>query len=207
MSKMRLQPDATHGVPLPKCISAAIQMLDCLEAFHNAGYLHRDIKASNFALSNGKDPKRYFVIDFGLSKQHLDPQGLPIPPRDKAEFRGTSMYASLAAHRREDLGRRDDLWSWMYLVLDFIRGELPWAHDAQKKNREVVVALKEYFTETHPEQMLEGLPGARHLLAIMEHLKGLSYFDAPNYALVRKAVRAVEDANDEASLVQEWDAL
>ncbi|ETV91812.1 CK1/TTBK protein kinase [Aphanomyces invadans] len=207
MSKIRQQPDAVHGVPLTKCVSAAIQMLDCLESFHHAGFIHRDIKASNFALSNGKDPKRYFIIDFGLSKQHLDPQGAPIPPRDKAEFRGTSMYASLQAHRREDLGRRDDLWSWMYLVLDFVRGELPWAHDAQKKNREVVVELKEYFTEQHPEQMVEGLPGARHLLAIMEYLKTLGYGDVPNYSYIRKAIKAVEDVNDEASLLHEWDAL
>ncbi|CAK4776435.1 unnamed protein product [Aphanomyces euteiches] len=208
MSKIRSQPDATHGVPLTKCVSAAVQMLDCLESFHNAGYIHRDIKASNFALSNGKEAnKRYHIIDFGLSKQHLDPEGKPMMAREKAEFRGTSMYASLQAHRREDLGRRDDLWSWMYLVLDFIRGELPWAYDAQKKNREVVIEMKEYFTELHPELIVEGLPGARHLLAIMEYLKTLGYADAPNYNFIRKHIKAVEDINDEESLLEEWDAM
>ncbi|KAF0690568.1 Aste57867_18055 [Aphanomyces stellatus] len=207
MSKMRSQPDAANGVPLTKSISAAIQMLDCLETFHGAGYIHRDIKASNFALNNGKDNKKYYIIDFGLSKSHLDAQGVPLVPREKAEFRGTSMYASLQAHRREELGRRDDLWSWMYLVLDFIRGELPWAYDAQKKNREVVVELKEYFTDLHPEQMVEGLPGARHLLTIMEYLNSLGYGDLPNYNLIRKHIKAVEDINDEESLLEEWDAM
>ncbi|EQC41622.1 CK1/TTBK protein kinase [Saprolegnia diclina VS20] len=209
MSKLRGAPDAAHGVPLSKAVAAGIQMLDCLESFHNAGFLHRDIKASNFALSNGAAAsKKYFVIDFGLSKQHLTPDGDVIAAREKAEFRGTSMYASLRAHRREELGRRDDLISWFYLVLDLIRGELPWAYDAQKKNREVVVELKEFYSEMHPEKLVESLPGARHLLKIATYLETeLAYGDAPNYSLLRKSLKAVEDKDDEQVLLEEWDAM
>jgi len=117
------------------------------------------------------------------------------------------MYASLQAHRREELGRRDDLWSWFYLVLDFIRGELPWAYDAQKKNREIVVELKEYFTEKHADVLVEGLPGSRTLLKIMGYLSTLSYSDKPDYAFLRKKIKAVEDKEDEQELLEEWEAM
>ncbi|OQR96788.1 tau-tubulin kinase [Thraustotheca clavata] len=208
MSKLRGAPDATHGVPLAKCVAAGIQMIDCLESFHDAGFIHRDIKASNFALSNGPAVnKKYYIIDFGLSKQHLTPEGAVVSAREKAEFRGTSMYASLRAHRREELGRRDDLWSWFYLVLDFIRGELPWAFDAQKKYREVVVELKEYYSEQHLPQLVDGLPGSRHLLKIAEYLSTLEYADAPNYTFLRKCLKAVEDKDDEEILLEEWDSM
>jgi len=40
--------------------------------------------------------------------------------RQEAEFRGTSRYASLAAHNCQDLGRVDDLWSLFYVMLEFI---------------------------------------------------------------------------------------
>lgn len=169
-------------------------MLDCIEAFHRHGYVHRDIKASNFALSRpdkSSRPQRYHIIDFGLSRQHLDEKRKVIPARSSAEFRGTSMYASLSSHRRQELGPKDDLWSWFFLVMDFMRGELPWAADAQLKNRAIVLGLKEYYTEKSPEMLVEGLQGGAHLLEIMKHLQGLNYEDMPDYKRIASLLRRV----------------
>ena len=57
------------------------------------------------------------------------------------EFRGSSLYASLNAHELKvfklassqsnffkELSPRDDLWSLLFLILDFITGNLPWRH-------------------------------------------------------------------------------
>lgn len=117
-------------------------MIECIEVFHKAGYVHRDIKASNFvrSLHVAQQGRDYCIIDFGLSKKHLE-AGEVVPSRKTADFRGTSMYASLAAHRCQDLGRKDDMWSMFYVVMDFLRGELPWFVDAQKKNRSAVEKL------------------------------------------------------------------
>ena len=46
--------------------------------------------------------------------------------RAKAQFRGSSKYASIYAHQNEDQGRRDDLWSLFYVLVEFIEGVLPW---------------------------------------------------------------------------------
>ena len=43
-----------------------------------------------------------------------------------AEFRGSSKYASIPALKEEDQGRRDDLWSLLYVLVEFLVGELPW---------------------------------------------------------------------------------
>lgn len=40
------------------------------------------------------------MIDLGLAKQHLNPNGNPIEPRANTDFRGTVTYASLNAHRK-----------------------------------------------------------------------------------------------------------
>lgn len=189
-------------------------MLDCIEAFHRHGYVHRDVKASNFALSRVDKPtrpQRYYIIDFGLSRQHLDENKKVIPARSSAEFRGTSMYASLSSHRRQELGPKDDLWSWFYLVMDFMRGELPWAADAQLKNRAVVLGLKEYYTEQKPGLLVEGLQGAPHLLEMMKYLQSLKYEDFPDYKRLGSLLQKVlsdsseEDENeqDQQQQVQE----
>lgn len=50
------------------------------------------------------------------------------PNRGEVGWRGTTRYGSLKAHRRLDLGRRDDLESWFYMLVEFTRGSLPWKH-------------------------------------------------------------------------------
>lgn len=39
-----------------------MQMLDCIEAFHRHGYVHRDIKASNFAMADSTNPAKRCVL-------------------------------------------------------------------------------------------------------------------------------------------------
>ena len=42
--------------------------------------------------------------------------------RENCQFRGTSTYASINAHLKLDLSRRDDLWSWLYIIIELIEG-------------------------------------------------------------------------------------
>ena len=63
--------------------------------------------------------------------------------RETAEFRGTSMYASLRVHQHKDYCRRDDLWSLWYVFCDFISGGLPWMISAKQREREACRELKE----------------------------------------------------------------
>ena len=46
----------------------------------------------------------WHVIDFGLARKFTTDDGSVIAARDKKEFRGSTSYASLAAHQLEDLG-------------------------------------------------------------------------------------------------------
>lgn len=44
------------------------------------------------------------------------------PFRDNASFIGTTRYASIAAHKGHELGRKDDIESLIYVLLYFMKG-------------------------------------------------------------------------------------
>jgi len=44
------------------------------------------------------------------------------PFRDKKSFIGTTRYASIAAHKGYEIGRKDDLESLMYVIIYLILG-------------------------------------------------------------------------------------
>ena len=73
------------------------------------------------------DENKVYLVDFGLAKEHLDPiTNKPMEPRKNTDFRGTIPYASLNAHNKEELSRRDDLWSFYIMLLEFLDEQIPW---------------------------------------------------------------------------------
>jgi serine/threonine protein kinase len=106
-------------------IALIVQMLDSIDSVHSRGFIHRDIKPSNFVIGKGEESSKVFIIDFGLAKKHLQ-NNVPMPKRKQADFRGTITFASLNTHLRKDLSRRDDLWSFYFVILYMLNVNLPW---------------------------------------------------------------------------------
>ena len=104
----------------------ATGLLTALASLHNLGYIHRDVKPANFAVdppnSNAVEGT-WMIIDFGLARRYVDDNGVVLPEREGAGFRGSTTYASLNAHEDKDLGRRDDLWSWFFILIEMIEGK------------------------------------------------------------------------------------
>lgn len=75
-------------------------MLTAIQSIHERGFIHRDIKPSNFVMGTGKLRSQVYLVDFGLSKIHLNKDGTPVEERKNMNFRGTVAYASLNAHNK-----------------------------------------------------------------------------------------------------------
>jgi serine/threonine protein kinase len=184
-------------------------MLRGIEEMHRCGYIHRDVKPSNFALPRDTAASRkVYVIDFGLARRYVQdartnpfsesgssvlvpdakiPSGLPPgtrirPPRAQVGFRGTARYASVHSHAGEDLGRRDDLWSLLYSLVEMVVGMLPW-----RRLRDKDEVGKAKLDVHSPELLCAGTPAVPlppEFGRFMEHLLSLQFDDCPNYKLL-----------------------
>ena len=90
---------------MPACTGTRI--LKGLEGMHRLGFIHRDVKPANFAVFPRDHPAEaadWRVIDFGITRRFLDDDDVQISERmDFNEFRGSTTYASVHAHLKQDL--------------------------------------------------------------------------------------------------------
>lgn len=169
-----------------------LQMLDAIEQLHDRGYIHRDVKPTNFVVREGPCTKgrqktssvHVYMVDYGLAKVHLDRFSRPLPPRTNTDFRGTLTYASLNAHYKKELSRRDDLWSFFFVILDLLNENLPWR--TCKDDKDDIKKVKEIcLAEPEKKLLLSTTKGRKEILDILNHIKSLNYGDRPNYFLIK----------------------
>ena len=100
------------------------------------------------------------MIDFGLAKKYLDKTNNHIAYRDNKDLTGTARYASINTHIGIEQGRRDDLESWIYVLIYFAKGQLPWQSmkgQGKKEKYEKIMEKKltisiSYLTESLPKE-------------------------------------------------------
>ena len=77
--------------------------------------------------------------------------------RESAEFRGTSMYASLRVHQGKDHCPRDDIWGLLYVFCDLVSGGLPWMGYASARDRTRCQIIKEMVAGERGREDWEGV--------------------------------------------------
>ncbi|TGZ59898.1 hypothetical protein CRM22_008825 [Opisthorchis felineus] len=177
----RLVPNSNFS--LGTALRIVIQCLDALRTLHEAGFLHRDVKPSNFTVQRSRNSSlpgqlQVVVVDFGLARPYtVNGPGTEVRnPRPVAGFRGTVRYASVNAHEHRDLGRRDDIWSLFYVMVEFVAGQLPWR---RIRDKELVGQMK-LAMDNKELAIKSGLP---HAITNKwtSHLPSLDYKSKPDY--------------------------
>ncbi|KAK6028847.1 hypothetical protein OSTOST_05063 [Ostertagia ostertagi] len=115
-------------------LSAGMQCLKALEELHKVGFVHRSVNPSTFAIGrviNGdpKDLRNVYILDFGLAHQYREADGTHKPPRQKpSKYIGKARYAPRNAYLNRELSRMDDLEMWLYVIVELVKGAVPWVH-------------------------------------------------------------------------------
>ena len=166
-----------------------IQGIERLKSLHEKGIIHRDIKPENFVIGPKKKERLIYLIDFGLSKKISNDKLLPSIKADR-NIIGTMRYISMNTHQGYEQGRRDDLESLFYIIIYFIKGELPWQNIKSKTRAEKytkIFEIKKMVTENG--ELIDGLP--LEMGKILEYILGLNFVEKPNYLMMKNAIELI----------------
>uniref|UniRef100_A0A915Q6Q9 Protein kinase domain-containing protein n=1 Tax=Setaria digitata TaxID=48799 RepID=A0A915Q6Q9_9BILA len=111
--------------------------------------------------------------------------------RGEIGWRGTTRYGSLKAHLKQDLGRRDDLESWFYCLVEITCGMLPWRHVA---DRDIAYRGKVKARNEGRKEFLANCP--KQYDFIMALIDRLDFPDLPNYSDIYKLLDQVREEHN-----------
>jgi len=172
--------DSTEGgLPVEEAYETAIQTASGLQAIHELGIIHRDLKTPNIML----DPAgRVKLMDFGIAKDAA--QAGPSRLTSAGFVMGTPEYMSPEQCRGATLDFRSDIYSLGVVLYEVFTGDLPFRADTpiatvMKQIREPFVASPEAVRKIPKpmlavlQKMLEKRPEDRYpdTAAVVEALK------------------------------------
>ncbi|CAD6194906.1 unnamed protein product [Caenorhabditis auriculariae] len=185
---------------LNTALKSANQCLIAIEQLHRFGYLHRDIKPGNFAAGRKESHEHHiiFMLDFGLCREFIkrDENKDIRAMRASAPFRGTTRYAPLSAMLQKDQSRKDDIEGWLYMVVEWTSGGLPW-RKLKATDREKVLQYKQDI-RAKPDYLDDFFYNCpkREFKRIMDYIDTLDYYQVPDYKFVHFCVQHAEKANN-----------
>ena len=85
-----------------------------------------------------------------------------------------SRYCSVNIHKKQDVSRRDDIWSLIYSIVEMVQGRLPW-----RGGDPFVFMIKKSFNENISSKL------PHEFASVTNHLSELNFETKPDYNLVR----------------------
>lgn len=180
----------------------AIQMIDIIKHIHSCGFLHRDIKPDNFVLGH-TDLKKLYCVDFGLAKRYLKKNGEHIPFSENKRFCGTARYASTAAHKQVEQGRKDDLEAIGYILIYMFKGKLPWQGIKHKDKKVRYLLIGEKKMKCTEEELCEGMP--KQFCVFLKYVRNMDFDEKPHYSALRNMFVKLYESKNYKSDKLDWE--
>lgn len=152
-------------------VNIATKMLKCIISFHNMNLIHRDIKPDNFLFGLNENKKNIYLIDYGFCKS-FQKEDKHIPLIYHKKIIGTPNFISLNIHSFQTSSRRDDIESWIYIIMDLLQLNTWKKYDYDKQ--------PELFIKTKQNCINENIP--IFIKELLIYIRGLQFEETPNYS-------------------------
>eukprot|EP00746_Dinoflagellata_sp_MGD_P021628 gnl/MRDRNA2_/MRDRNA2_150494_c0_seq1.p1 gnl/MRDRNA2_/MRDRNA2_150494_c0~~gnl/MRDRNA2_/MRDRNA2_150494_c0_seq1.p1 ORF type:complete len:379 (-),score=50.99 gnl/MRDRNA2_/MRDRNA2_150494_c0_seq1:60-1196(-) len=166
------------------------QMLQRLESIHNKGFIHRDVKPSNFLIGRKGRGGPVHIVSFSLAKRYRDPKTKQhMPYKEKKIFQGCALYASVNVHLGVEPSRRDDVESVCYILLHFLLGRLPWQGLKAQSKKEALAKVRNAKSSIPLEALCQDAP--QEFCAMLKYTRSLAFDQQPDYTYLRRLLKDV----------------
>ena len=129
-----------------------------------------------------------------MAKRYRDPRtGLHIPYKDGKSLTGTARYASVNTHLGIEQSRRDDIEGLGYILVYFMRGNLPWQGLKARTVKEKYEKIKEKKISTSLEALCQGFPD--EFKTFIQYARDLKFEDRPDYSYLKNLLRQICEKN------------
>ncbi|WP_031162611.1 serine/threonine-protein kinase [Streptomyces durhamensis] len=127
-SDLRRLLDLRGPLPLPDTVRIAAQVASALDAAHEHGLVHRDVKPGNILIAEGIDsdhPEHVYLTDFGLTKKSLSLTGFT----SVGQFVGTLDYVAPEQISGRPVDSRCDVYGLACVVYETLAGRPPFLRE------------------------------------------------------------------------------
>lgn len=128
------------------------QLANALDAAHERGLIHRDVKPSNVLVTGRARHEQCYLADFGLSTSASDRSAVA----DPQQMIGTIDYVAPEQIRDDEIDGRADVYSLSCLLYECLTGDVPFRHSSD------VAVIYAHLEEAVPpaSERKPGLPAA-----------------------------------------------
>jgi serine/threonine protein kinase len=102
-----------------------LQVASALDAAHEHGLVHRDIKPGNILVTGSPGREHAFLTDFGLTKRRGSQSGLT----QTGQLVGTVAYLAPEQIRGQELDARTDVYALGCVLYEVLAGQLPYGRE------------------------------------------------------------------------------
>jgi len=153
------------SLPVRRALKIAYQIAAALEAAHDAGIVHRDLKSENIYLTRRDDvPDHVKVIDFGISRflASTDRTALGATTLGTPEFMAPEQITSPDA-----VDHRADIYALGVVLFEMLMGKVPFAFIGADGDLTATHALLHQIVNAPPPPLdrADAPPGLREMLA------------------------------------------
>ncbi|ROP55128.1 serine/threonine-protein kinase [Streptomyces sp. PanSC9] len=154
-SDLRHLLDLRGPLPLADTVRISAQVASALDAAHEHGLVHRDVKPGNILIAAGTDsdhPEHVYLTDFGLTKKSLSLTGFT----SVGQFVGTLDYVAPEQISGRPVDGRCDVYGLACVVHEVLTGRPPF----QREDDMALLWAHQYDDPPPPSGARPGLPSA-----------------------------------------------